>query len=75
MEKQVYITEEEWAKRQKVVDTFAELHEIADNVVVDVGRYGFVMIKYYMLLHGFGEDAFFTDSGALFEGLWQEWRW
>lgn len=52
-----------------MVDTFAELHEIADNVVVDVGRYGFVMIKYYMLLHGFGEDAFFTDSGALFEGL------
>ena len=41
--------------------------------MVDVGRYGFVMLKYYMLPHGFEEDATFTDSKALFEGLWQEW--
>ena len=73
MEKQVYITEEERAKCQKVVDAFAELYEMADIVVLDVGRYGFVMLKYYMPPHGFEEDATFTDSRELFEGLWREW--
>ena len=73
MEKQVYITEEERAKCKKVAEAFTELYEMADIVVVDVGRYGFVMLKYYMLPHGFEEDATFTDSKALFEGLWQEW--
>ena len=73
MEKQVYITEEERAKCKKVAEAFAELYEMSDIVVVDVGRYGFVMLKYYMPPHGFEEDATFTDSKALFEGLWQEW--
>ena len=73
MEKKIYITEEEREKCQKVVDAFAELYEMTDVVVVDVGRYGFVMLKYYTSPHGFEEDATFTDSKALFEGLWQEW--
>ncbi len=73
MEKKIYITDEERAKCQKVADAFAELYEMADIVVLDVGRYGFVMLKYYMPPHGFEEDATFTDSKALFEGLWQEW--
>ena len=73
MEKQVYITEEEREKCKKVVDAFAELYEMADIVVVDVGRYGFVLLKYYMPSNGFEEDATFTDSIALFEALWQEW--
>ena len=73
MEKKIYITDEERAKCQKVADAFAQLYEMADIVVVDVGRYGFVMLKYYMPPHGFEEDATFTDSRALFEGLWQEW--
>ena len=73
MEKKIYITEEERAKCQKVADAFAELYDMADIVVVDVGRYGFVMLKYYMPLHGFEEDETFTDSRALFDGLWQEW--
>ena len=29
--------------------------------------------QYYMPLHGFEEDETYTDSRALFEGLWQEW--
>ena len=41
--------------------------------MADVGRYGFVMLKYYKLPHGFEEDETYTDSIALFEGLWQEW--
>ena len=73
MEKKIYITEEERAKCKKVAEAFTELYEMADIVVVDVGRYGFVMLKYYMPPHGFEEDATFTDSKALFEGLWQEW--
>ncbi len=73
MEKKIYITEEERAKCQRVADAFAELYDMADIVVVDVGRYGFVMLKYYMPLHGFEEDETFTDSRALFDGLWQEW--
>ena len=73
MEKQVYITQEEHEKCQKVAGAFAELYEMADIVVVDVGRYGFVMLKYYVLPHGFEEDATFTDSILLFEELWQEW--
>ena len=48
MEKQVYITEEERAKCQKVADAFAELYEMENIVVLDAGRYGFVMLKYYM---------------------------
>ena len=73
MEKQVYITEEERAKCQKVVDAFAELYEMENIVVLDAGRYGFVELKYYKPPHGFEEDATFTDSKALFEALWQEW--
>ena len=59
-------------KCQKVADAFAELYEMADIVVVDVGRYGFVMLKNYMPPNGFEEDATFTGR-ALFEELWQEW--
>ena len=73
MEKKIYITDEERAKCQKVADAFAELYEMADIVVLDVGRYGFVMLKYYTPPHGFEEDVTFTDSISLFEELWQEW--
>ena len=73
MEKKIYITEEERTKCQKVADAFAELYEMVDIVVVDVGRYGFVMLKYYTPSHGFEEDATFTDGKALFEALWHEW--
>ena len=73
MEKKIYITEEERAKCQKVADAFTELYEMADIVVVDVDRYGFVMLKYYMPPHGFEEDETFTDRRTLFDALWQEW--
>ena len=73
MEKQVYITEEEREKCQKVADAFAELYEMVDIVVVDVGRYGFVMLKYYKPPHGFDDAITYTDSLALFEDLWEEW--
>ena len=56
-----------------MVYAFAELYYMADIVVFYVGRYGFVMLKYYMPPHGFEEDETYIDSSALFEGLWQEW--
>ncbi len=73
MEKEVYITEEERAKCQKVADAFAELYEMENIVVLDAGRYGFVELKYYKPPYGFEEDATFTDSRVLFDALWQEW--
>ena len=73
MEKQVYITEEERAKCQKVADAFAELYEIENILVVDAGRYGYVKLQYYKPPHGFEDAVTFTDSRAMFEDLWQEW--
>ena len=73
MEKKIYITEEERAKCKKVAEAFTELYEMADIVVVDVSRYGFVMLEYYKPPHGFEDAITFTDSVALFEGLWEEW--
>ena len=73
MEKQVYITEEERAKCQKVVDAFAELYEMENIMVLDAGRYGFVELRYYKPPHGFEDAITYTDSVALFEGLWEEW--
>ena len=73
MKKQVYITEEERVKCQKVVDAFAELYEIENIVVLDAGRYGFIELKYYKPPHGLEDAKTFTDSVALFEELWEEW--
>ena len=73
MEKQVYITEEERAKCQKVADAFAELYEMENIMVLDAGRYGFVELKYYKPPHGFEDAITFTDSVARFEDLWEEW--
>jgi len=72
MEKKTYITEEEREKCRKVADTFSELEDV-DIVVVDVGRYGFVKLQYYMPPTGFENDYTFTDSKELFEDLWEEW--
>lgn len=73
MEKQVYITEEERAKCQKVADAFAELYEIENIVVMDVGRYGYIKLQYYKIPVGFQDVMTFTNSRALFEDLWEEW--
>ena len=73
MEKQVYITEEERAKCQKVADAFAELYEMENIMVLDAGRYGFVELKYYKPPHSFEDAITYTNSVALFEDLWEEW--
>ena len=45
MEKLVYITEEEWAKCQKVADAFAELYKMENIVVLDAGIDTFRFIR------------------------------
>ena len=72
--KESFITEEEHKKCQKVADAFAELYEIENIVVLDVGRYGFVKLQYYSKERGFENDFTFTNSRNLFDDLWQEWR-
>ena len=45
--KEKYITDDEKEKCRKVADTFAELYEIENILVVDAGKYGFVKLQYY----------------------------
>ncbi len=73
MEEINYITDEERKKCQQVVDAFAELYELTDVVVVDAGKYGFVKLQYYREPQGFEVMSTFTDSGKLFDALWQDW--
>ena len=46
---------------------------MAEIMVLDADRYGFVMLKYYELSSGFAEDETYTDSEELFDVLWEEW--
>lgn len=73
MDKTSYITDAERERCRKVADVFAELYEMADVVVADVGKYGFVKLQYYMQPQGFEVISTYTDSGKLFEDLWQDW--
>lgn len=47
MEKQIYISEEKRVKCKKVTNAFAELYEMENVLVIDVGRYGYVKLQYY----------------------------
>ena len=71
--KEIYITDDEREKCRKVADAFAEMYEIENILVVDVGRYGFVKLQYYRPPQGFEDAITFTDSRSMFENLWEEW--
>lgn len=68
-----YITDGEREKCRQVVNAFAKLYELADIIVVDAGKYGFVKLQYYREPQGFELVSTFTDSGKLFDALWQDW--
>ena len=68
-----YITEEQRAKCRKVADAFAELYELADVMVADAGRFGFVRLQWFSEGEGFDSAMAFTDSEELFEELWRIW--
>lgn len=71
--KKSYITEEEREKCKKVGEAFAELYEMENILVLDVGRFGFVKLQYYTERWGFDDVTTYTDSESMFEDLWQEW--
>ena len=70
---QIYITDEERMKCQKVADAFAELFENEDLIVLNAGRYGFVKLQYFKYPAGFETTDIFYDSKSLFDGLWEDW--
>lgn len=73
MEEIIYITDGEREKCRHVINAFAELYELTDVVMVDAGKYGFVKLQYYREPLGFEVMSTFTDSGKLFDALWQDW--
>ena len=68
-----YITQEQREKCQKVADAFAELYELADVMVADAGRFGFVRLQWFSEGEGFDSAAVYSDSAELFEELWRIW--
>lgn len=73
MGKDVYITDEERVKRKRVAEAFAELYEVADIVIADAGRYGFIKAQFYKAPRGFDSIVTYTDSQSMFEDLWDGW--
>ena len=48
-----YITDIERERCKKVAAAYAELYELENILVLDVGRYGFVKLQYYTPEYGF----------------------
>lgn len=72
MKQQEYITKQERENCRKVVAVFHKLFQKLDILVLDAGKYGFVLLKnlYY---NDFDIIETYINSDALFEALWQEW--
>ena len=68
-----YITQKQREKCRKVADAFAELYELADVMVADAGRFGFVRLRWFSEGEGFDSAAVYSDSAELFEELWRIW--
>ena len=73
MEKKIYITDEEREKCGRVKEAFSELYEMENILVMDAGRFGFIVLKYYRPPEGFEDVLTFTDSRSMFDELWEEW--
>lgn len=72
MKHQSYITKSEIAKCKKVAQAFDEFCNQADIYVLDTGKYGFALLKYFNN-DGFYSIETYTNSDDLFKALWQEW--
>ena len=70
---ETYITEEQREKCRKVADAFTELYELADVMVADAGRFGFVRLQWYNEGEGFDSAVAYSDSSELFGELWRIW--
>lgn len=73
MKNQMYITDSERKRCQKVADAFSELYKEHDILVLDTIRYGFIKLQYYSYENGFDDVTLFSDSQELFENLWNDW--
>lgn len=60
---EIYITEEQRVKCRKVADAFAELYELADVMVADAGRFGFVRLQWFSEGEGFDSAMAFRTAG------------
>lgn len=66
-------TRKECDKCQKVVEAFHELYEMyGDMCVLDTGRFGFVVLRWYSNT-SFDGNTVYTDSRELFDDLWEMW--
>lgn len=72
MKKQNFITNQETEKCQKIAQTFNKFCLQMDILVLDTGKYGFSLMKYYDI-DGFQCIDNYTNSSDLFNALWQEW--
>ena len=70
---ETYITEEQRERCRKVADAFTELYELADVMVADAGRFGFVRLQWFNEGEGFDSVVAYSDSSELFEELWRIW--
>lgn len=70
---ETYITEEQREKCRKVADAFTELYELADVMVADAGRFGFVRLQWFNEGEGFDSAVAYSDNSELFEELWRIW--
>ena len=61
-----YITDIERERCKKVAAAYAELYELENILVLDVGRYGFVKLQYYTPEYGFNDVITYTDSESMF---------
>ncbi len=74
MNQEVYITDKERIKCKKVGAAFAELCRDEDIIILDAGRYGFVLLRdYNRCTKRFEGIDTFVDSKQMFERLWDEW--
>ncbi len=73
MKNQVYITDDERKKCQKVADAFTELFKQDDVLVLDAGKYGFVKLQYFKFPFCIDTAEIFFDSESLFDDLWRNW--
>ena len=68
----VYVTEEERISGRKVMEAFSEMYEEQDIIVVEAGNYGFVRLQ-WLREREFEIARVYSDSGELFDDLWEIW--
>ncbi len=73
MKPERYITEKESVKCKSVMNAFSELYEQSDILVVDGGRYGYVVLQYFDGRSEFNTNTVYNNSAELFEDLWESW--